>query len=60
MPLETPSLGNLIEAGRKVMMEPTMRYQLFFPVGILAIITISFYVIGNAFAAAADPKNHVN
>lgn len=58
VPLETPSLGNLIEAGRKVMMEPSMRYQLFFPVGVLAIITISFYVIGNAFADAADPKNH--
>ena len=27
---------------------------------VLAVITISFYVIGNAFADAADPKNHVN
>ena len=26
---------------------------------ILAVITISFYIIGNAFADAADPKSHV-
>ena len=31
----------------------------FIPVAVLALITISFYVIGNAFADAADPKNHV-
>ena len=60
MPLETPTLGNLLEAGRKVMSEAALRYQLFFPVIILAAITISFYIIGNAFADAADPKNHVN
>ncbi|NCB63625.1 MAG: ABC transporter permease [Clostridia bacterium] len=60
VPLETPSLGNLIDAGRKIMMESTMRYQLFFPVIVLAVVTISFYIIGNAFADAADPKNHVN
>lgn len=60
VPLETPSLGNLIDAGRKIMMEPSMRYQLFFPVCVLAVVTISFYIIGNAFADAADPKNHIN
>lgn len=60
VPLETPTLGNLLEAGRKVMSEAALRYQLFFPVIILAAITISFYIIGNAFADAADPKNHVN
>ena len=60
VPLETPSLGNLLDAGRKIMMESSMRYQLFFPVIVLAVITISFYIIGNAFADAADPKNHVN
>ncbi len=60
VPPETPTLGNLVEAGRKVMMEPALRYQLFFPVIILSIVTISFYIIGNAFADAADPKNHVN
>ena len=38
---------------------PFLRYQRSFPVAVLALITISFYVIGNAFADAADPKNHV-
>ncbi len=60
VPPETPTLGNLVEAGRKVMMEPALSYQLFFPVILLSIVTISFYVLGNAFADAADPKNHVN
>lgn len=58
LPLDTPSLGNLINAGRQVMMIPALQYQLFFPVIVLAVITISFYIIGNAFADAADPKNH--
>lgn len=60
LPLDTPSLGNLINAGRELMTIPSLRYQLYLPVAILAVITISFYVIGNAFADAADPKNHVN
>lgn len=60
VPLETPTLGNLLEAGRRVMMEPALRYQLFFPVIVLSAVTISFYILGNAFADAADPKNHVN
>ncbi len=60
VPLETPTLGNLVEAGRKVMTSAPLRYQLFLPVCILAVITISFYVVGNSFADAADPKNHVN
>ncbi|MEG0754846.1 MAG: ABC transporter permease [Oscillospiraceae bacterium] len=59
LPPKIPSLGNLIEAGRRIMMEPTLRYQLIFPVIILSIVTISFYIIGNSFADAADPKNHV-
>ena len=59
LPVDTPSLGNLINVGRSLMTMPVLRYQLFFPVVVLAIITISFYIIGNAFADAADPKNHV-
>ena len=59
LPLDTPSLGNLINTGRSLMTMAPLRYQLFFPVVVLAIITISFYIIGNAFADAADPKNHV-
>ena len=60
IPVDTPSLGNLISTGRQVMTMPVLRYQLIFPVAVLAVITISFYIIGNAFADAADPKNHVN
>ncbi len=60
LPLDTPSLGNLIQTGRNVMQVPSLRYQLIFPVAVLAVITISFYIIGNSFADAADPKNHVN
>ena len=59
LPLDTPSLGNLIDTGRELMTIPSLRYQLYFPVAVLAVITISFYIIGNAFADAADPKNHV-
>ena len=29
------------------------------PAGILCIITIAFYMIGNKFADASDPRNHV-
>lgn len=59
LPLDTPSLGNLINVGRSLMTMAPLRYQLIFPVAVLSIITISFYIIGNAFADAADPKNHV-
>jgi oligopeptide transport system permease protein len=40
-------------------MSSALRYQLIFPTIVLSIVTISFYIIGNAFADAADPKNHV-
>jgi len=59
VPLNTPSLGNLLNEGRSVMMSPNLRYQLYAPVVIIGILTISFYLMGNAFADAADPKNHV-
>ena len=59
LPTDIPSLGNLVQAGRVLMSQPSLRYQLLFPTAVLAIITISLYVVGNAFADAADPKNHV-
>lgn len=59
LPVSIPSLGNLINEGRLVMMSNSQRYQLIFPAIVLSIITISFYVIGNVFADAADPRNHV-
>ena len=59
LPVTIPSLGNLINEGRAVMMSASSRYQLIFPALVLSMITISFYVIGNSFADAADPKNHL-
>ena len=59
LPADMPSLGNLIQAGRLVMSEPALRYQLLLPVGIVSLITVSMYVIGNAFADASDPRRSV-
>ena len=59
LPVSIPSLGNLINEGRIVMMSASSRYQIIFPSIVLSAITISFYVIGNSFSDAADPKNHV-
>ncbi len=57
--VETPSLGNLINDGRQVMMQAGLRYPLLYPTIILSFVTIAFYLIGNAFSDAADPKNHM-
>ena len=57
--VETPSLGNLVNDGRKVMMQAGLRYQLLYPTLILSFVTIAFYLLGNAFSDAADPKNHL-
>ncbi len=58
LPVSIPSLGNLVNEGRRLIMSPSQRYQLIFPAAVLSIITISFYVMGNAFSDAADPRNH--
>ena len=58
LPISIPSLGNLINVGRKLL-ATSASYQLVFPTIILSIITVSFYIIGNAFADSADPKNHL-
>ena len=58
LPVSTPSLGNLINEGRKLMMSPSLRYQLIFPAAVLSLVTLGFYVVGNALADAADPRNH--
>jgi oligopeptide transport system permease protein len=58
LPVSLPSLGNLINVGRKLI-STSQSYQLTFPTIVLSIVTISFYIIGNVFADAADPKNHV-
>ncbi len=58
LPSNVVSLGRLINDGRELMMSADLRYQLIFPTIVLSIVTISFYIIGNAFSDAADPKNH--
>ncbi len=59
MPKSVASLGGLVEDGRKLMMSPSLRYQLIFPAVVVTFITVAFYLIGNAFADASDPRNHV-
>lgn len=53
LPVETPSLGNLIDEGRRVMMNLSQTYQLVFPAIVVAAITVSFYALGNKFADAS-------
>src|SRR5690625_4318287 len=59
LPVDIPSLGNLINEGRGVMMYKSLRYQLIFPAIVLSLITISLYVIGNVFADSSDLRNHI-
>lgn len=59
LPTSIPSLGNLVNEGRAVMMSPMFRYQLILPSILVCIITIAFYVMGSAFADASDPRNHI-
>ena len=58
LPIQIPSLGNLVDEGRKVMLVEAQRYQLMFPMLMTSAITVSFYALGNAFADASDPRNH--
>ena len=59
LPADVPSLGKLITEGRKLLASPSKRYQLFYPTLVLSFITVSFYIIGNAFSDASDPRNHI-
>lgn len=55
LPAETVSLGNLIYEGRAFIGQPALRYQMLFPLGMLIILAVAMYVVGNAAADAADP-----
>ena len=57
MDIMVPSLGNLLAAARAVF--PRAAFTLWFPAAIVSIITITFYLVGNAFSDACDPRNHV-
>lgn len=57
LPLDIVSLGNMVNVGKNnFMLYP---YQLSYPTIILSCITISFYIIGNKFSDASDPRNHL-
>ena len=57
LPVEAITLGNIVNQGRaSFTLHP---YQMLLPTIILCIITVAFYVIGNKFADASDPRNHV-
>lgn len=53
----TPSLGVLLRNARSYFID--FPYLLIFPAVIVSLITITFYLFGNAFADASDPRNHV-
>ncbi len=53
----TPSLGILLRNARTYFLD--YPYLLIFPAIIVSLITITFYLVGNAFSDAADPRNHV-
>ena len=54
---DSPSLGIMLRDARQVY--PGSQYLLWFPAAIVSIITITFYLVGNAFSDACDPRNHV-
>ena len=55
--IDTPSLGLLLAKVRTFFLD--YPYLLIFPASIVSIISISFYIMGNAFSDASDPRNHV-
>ena len=57
MDIMVPSLGNLLSAASAVF--PRASYTLWFPAAIVSFISITFYLVGNAFSDACDPRNHV-
>lgn len=57
MPVDAITLGNIVNQGRaSFTLHP---YQMLLPSALLCLITVAFYVIGNKFADASDPRNHV-
>ena len=55
--VNTPSLGILLRNARTSFLN--YPYLLIFPAVIVSIISVTFYICGNAFSDAADPRNHV-
>lgn len=57
LPADLCTLGNLVNQGRSAFL--VYPYQIICPTLILCFITVSFYIVGNKFADASDPKNHL-
>ena len=57
MDISTPSLGILLRNARSYFLD--YPYLLVFPAAIVSVITVTFYLVGNAFSDACDPRNHV-
>lgn len=55
--VDTPSLGILLRNARSYFLD--YPYLLVFPAAVVSVITVTFYLVGNAFSDAADPRNHV-
>ena len=54
--VNSPTLGVLLKEAKNYFLE--YPYLLLFPAVIVALISVTFYLAGNAFADATDPKNH--
>lgn len=57
MDISLPTLGILLRNARSYFLD--YPYLLIFPAAIVSIITVTFYLVGNAFSDACDPRNHV-
>ena len=57
MDISLPSLGILLRNARSYFLD--YPYLLIFPAAIVSIITVTFYLVGNAFSDACDPRNHM-
>lgn len=57
MPVDAITLGNMVNQGRaSFTLHP---YQMLLPTLVLCLITVAFYIIGNRFADASDPRSHL-
>ena len=56
LPPAYPTLGNQITTGQPLLRSAP--HLMLYPAAALVVITITTYVIGNAFSDASDPRNH--
>lgn len=56
---ETPSLGRMIEEVQNAMRTPGWEYQFWFPVAVVAVVSVVLYVVGQNLGDASDPRTHM-